>query len=1344
MNGIALPVSIGRWPMVCVCLWVTLTTVCSQETPAVEAAGLEQAAEAAAETGHPEPLEDDWLAFLTTGIWAGENYFEGRVDALIPLFSCARGDGRMFLDLRGAWADEGQQELNLGVVLRRRCLPNDGIFGLNTYYDSRWTRYGSHFSQWGLGAEILTEWVDMRANYYLPEHKQSHIGRTESVALSGAQYEMDYRQYATDNQLREGWTRMLAETWQRDVIDRYEYPLKGYDAEIGIKLPGSFHDAVEARVFLGYYQFEHRSPARYNSGKGEIAGLKGRFEVRGWNKLFFDVELFEDEDLYDTRFMVSARYRMPIGREGPVTGGVIDDRISEMVMRDPHIQLRTGVDHQQSVETTRKRVASGDALLLDDVIFVHGDRGGNPGADGTGQRPFGMIQTGVDAATEHGHQNVYVFGANAHYRESVVIESGLNLWGEGHRFGSTYPGLGIAPVVRGDPASGLPGAFNVFASDPVQISGFTFLGGTPMDGARHLAAKGGDDLAPKRPASVNPLLSPLVGVYALTSGDLIVQENTFKNLLAGVFAMQHEASNVAVVDNRFENVGAGVVSMGSDAAATLVAGNTIEHALAGVIALGQGSGTEYTVQIVDNAIRGNTSDIGGYVDPVFLATMLGHDEAFDAFGMEVPDAWPMPSIAGIVVGSMGAARVDALVADNTVDGSLLGVLGFSAGFGGPKPTELNMEIVGNTLVGGGADPLYQLARAHAGSLAGLFLGMGRVPKISEPDPVVELGTFLRELLPETLGTDFGLSGITLAAIGQDGEIASATLADNTISDYVLGMGAVALGGGTIDQAVVVGNTFSDTFVGALGLALSDSSIHQIGFYENTFQIGGTDKLNDILRFDGDRPIPNGGVLGIGVGAIGQDARIGDVGIADNAISGALAGILALAADEGEIGSVGVFENRLTDNLIGGAAVALGEHSEIQLVGFYDNVITGGGSAALLGLIDSFTGGLLTDTLDFDPTAAPDMGLMGLGLFARDGGDIWISDVIGNEIDRTAIGVGLMAYSHGASSSIDDSWILDNSIDNAWAGILGIATGGSIDRFDIADNTISASRDDVLRDLAFSILGNRLGLDADTFPGLMGIALFAGDDGRFEDGKIRRNAIDGFLWGIVANANGPRSSLDGLAIRQNTLTDNVIGIQTSGQSGASLDEVVIRNNTIDGGTIGILAAIAEDASGPVSFMDVRIRDNVISGSGEHFGLAFYGLGAFSEWVTRSDALHPVDVFHLDGMDDFPDDLVAILPAALHDDAAGACELWDVFDVNTTTRNGFAGIVTSFNAVDGGRAVIRDNTVSGFRNGIFVAGNGSDNVTVRAIDNVSVRNRMVGGGFTLDESGAEQGAFTLLWP
>ena len=1309
----------------------------AEQPKAVKASAPAAAQPVASEVEVAEPDED--YAVLTAGIWTGEHYFEGRLDALVPLYVYANGDGRLFLDLRGAWADEGEDELNLGLAMRRRCLPNDGILGLSTFYDSRWTKEGAHFNQWGVGGEVLTEWVDMRANYYLPEHKEAHIGSQEEKNLAEQQYKTDYVQYAENNQLREAWSTYLDQTWTYDKYDFYTYPLKGYDAEIGVKLPLDFHRDFETRVFLGYYDFDHRSKAKYNSGSAEVSGLKSRVEVRGWNKLFLDAEIYEDKDLFGSKFMLSARYRVPIGQDGRTIDGSIDDRMSELVMRDPHIQLRTGVNLTQTSENTRTRIGQGDVLLLDNTIFVNADKGG-PEENGTGQRPFDKIQEGVDFDSAGSFENVYVFGARREYNESVVIESGLGMYGEGHKFGHGYPGLGIAPVVRGDPASGLPGAFNVFASDPVTIAGFNFLGGRASQGM--------------------PTLEPMMGVFAQASGELSVFDNNFRNLLAGVLVMPGEDSRVEIFRNNFNNVGAGILAIASFEGSYLWAhDNVIENSLLGIGAIGGGPDAAFEVIINKNIISGSSSDVGGYVDPEFLANVLMTPEMFEDFGMEMPSAWPLPSIAGIVVGAVDGAEVSAGIFDNTIRGSLFGIMGLSAndlGFGffdfpPPTPgalTSLSLNIQGNTLIGGGFDATYGLFRAHAGSVGGFILNQFFEGDLDDQD-MIDLGTMLRDVLPESLGTDFGLSGITLLALGEDASIDRAFIAENTINNYVLGLGALSIEGASIQRLYVYENSFADDFIGALALAAGyQAGLEDLVFYNNTFQIGGSEKLSGLvnailpeLGFSDELEIPNGGLLGIGVATMGYESYANEIVITGNEISGALAGVLAFSSYDTSIDGFIVAENTFTDNLISVAGIAYGDDASLRNVVIADNTITGGGSVALLGLLDGLLGGGVSAALGADMSTYADKGLLGIGLFALDNATVDGFSIVGNTVSDNLIGVGLLTYVNwNLTTSMENGVVFDNTIDGAWAGILAGAFGGSLDGLLITGNSITAGTDDIFSGVMTPFISAMIGEEVVGMPGLVGIGLFAGEDGSIDNAEILDNDIDGFLWGIFANAGGDDASIENLLIRNNALNANAIGIQVSGESGASIDEAAIRNNSIQGSTVGIIAYISDDDNyGTSSDMTFRITGNTLVGSGADFGRVFYASTFFSEMLTQDNDLALQDIFFLDGMDDIPGDFNRILPQTLQG--------MDPEDIgwNTMSGNGFTGIVTSFKGVDGGKAVIRDNDISGFRNGIFIAVNDSDDIKVTAKDNISLRNRVVGNSsdYSLTLSGPYQVGFSHLW-
>ena len=1255
-------------------------------------------------------------ATLTTGIWTGENYFEGRLDALLPLLNWSAVDGKLFFDGRGAWADEGEEEFNAGLVYRQRCLPAGGILGVNTFYDSRWTKEGTQFNQWGLGAEALTKWVDLRANYYLPENKNEKIGSEESVTLEKSVYKTEYDQYAVNSDLHEKWVRSLEEFWNKDVYDIYSVPLKGYDAEIGVKLPVNIKN-FESRLFIGYYDFEQRG-GHFDTPDVDISGLKSRFEVRGWNRLIVDAEVYEDEDLFDSKFMLSARYRVPIGKDGPHFDEGITDRMGEMVMRDPHVQLRLGVDISRSLVHTSKPAGSGDSVVLSDAIFVNADNGGDTAENGSGQHPFDSIQEGVDQAQALSRQNVYVFGAHNEYQEDVLILSGVSLYGEGYQFGHTYPGLGVAPVVTGSLNPSAMGMFSVASLAPVVVAGFDFNG------------------------AEQKLIMPIkAGIYADSASDLTVVENNFRNLVAGIYSSQASVNptTTEIAWNTFDNDGIGIVASSGAENEISIHDNLIQNSLVGVVAFGEGADSEFDVSISHNTISGNSSDVGQYVDPALIIGLMGTD-AFTDFGMDIPTEFPIPSILGIGVAAIDGAHVHASIKNNEVSGSLFGLLGISYSGDFMDPSVLTTTVADNHFVGGGFSPLYTLAYNHAGMLADLIADNFMGTDLTDEE-VIQIGTQIREMIPETLGTDFGVSGITLVSADLGGELAG-VFYGNTIEDYILGFGFGAAMGGSIDKLIIADNTFNDDFIGILGLSLANSQIKNLGIIENTINVGGTDKINEMNWNDGYVSVPNGGLLGIGLAAIGDDASIDGLLVQDNTISRALVGFAAYADSYAEINGAEVSGNLFTENLVGILGIANGTDAEFKNFVIANNTIVGGGASELmdvLGIVDSIIHLSLPNIPHSDDL---DIGLLGIGLVGLDGADMSGFSISGNAISDHLLGIGIVASSDEAA--LNNGYIGGNQISGSWAGILGIADDGSIDNLDIYDNTITAGTDDFLGAYLLQAYNSYLGnADRTEIPGLAGIALFADSLGSFENAQIRRNTVTGFMWGIIANAEGTASSLNGLSIDDNDLFDNAIGIQVNGLNGADLTDVEINDNEIINSTFGIIAAVSDNGvSTPASTMSVRIANNTIAGQGDDFGLAFYALFLKSDSLDNSSAMSPEIMLNFAGATSLAE-IQALFPDEIFETDPAGMAIEDLFGPDVSSAQGFSGITVSFNGMDGDTALIEDNNILDFKNGIFAAVVGSENIGITADENISSHNIVVGDNTKYTLSGSNAGSFSHLW-
>ncbi|HPE84784.1 MAG TPA: inverse autotransporter beta domain-containing protein, partial [Chlamydiales bacterium] len=87
-----------------------------------------------------------------------------------------------FIDLRYHVFDRGRSALNAGLGYRFNA---DGVLlGLNAYYDARWTT-GQTFSQFGGGLEMLSRFLDFRANGYFPVKLAKQVVDAKFAGFAG-------------------------------------------------------------------------------------------------------------------------------------------------------------------------------------------------------------------------------------------------------------------------------------------------------------------------------------------------------------------------------------------------------------------------------------------------------------------------------------------------------------------------------------------------------------------------------------------------------------------------------------------------------------------------------------------------------------------------------------------------------------------------------------------------------------------------------------------------------------------------------------------------------------------------------------------------------------------------------------------------------------------------------------------------------------------------------------------------------------------------------------------------------------------------------------------------------
>ena len=514
----------------------------------------------------PVAVETDTDTFppaeLTIGFQTRDSETEGLGDVLIPVWN--PGDtGLLFINPRAAMSDDDAEEGNLGVGYRQLLPKLNLILGANAYYDYRDTGY-SNYDQWGVGLELLSKWIDARANYYDPSDKKVVIASdTETTTRQDVRTSSGWRDpYAEDHYVLQDYvsTRTVTTTTTTKTFEQYEQALGGYDWEIGLRLPIK-SDVVEARVFGGYYDFDR-------DFGDDAKGWKARGELRVLSSLFLDAGLYENEDLTGSDWFAGARLSVPLdlaqiakGRnpfataKSRLAGAPRDaaDRLTEMVMRDPQVRLEQSKlienpDLETENATTSHSSSHQSYLLLSDVQFVDGDV--PVSGDGTAERPFTTIQQGADAV--FGSRNVYVYNASGPYNENVVLQPDTTLWGSAiliPGYGGKSFGSGIAPVV-----DGMSMGPSITVADRTTVKGFT-VQNTEMGGPDQFV------ILPGMPT----YNTRRVGIYGYNATDFTIDRNTLSgNEVGALFAAEENSMNFLFTDSLAtgNDIGAEVLATG--------------------------------------------------------------------------------------------------------------------------------------------------------------------------------------------------------------------------------------------------------------------------------------------------------------------------------------------------------------------------------------------------------------------------------------------------------------------------------------------------------------------------------------------------------------------------------------------------------------------------------------------------------------------------------------------------------------------------------------------------------------------------------------------------------------
>jgi Inverse autotransporter, beta-domain len=259
------------------------------------------------------------------------------LDTITGLWAPQERDALLFLNGRYHLEDNGQFISSAGLGFRQLLPGHEAILGGNVYWDSLHSSNGNDFAQLGVGAEVLTHWIDFRFNYYLPEEDR---------------YEVDRHSTRERHTSLNAFPRLSAiETTRTRHFKRYEAALEGFNAEVGFLIPG-LDRYLEVRAFGGYYHYD-------NPFGRDFEGFKARLEARVLQGVIADLEYWDDAALMGGHWTAGVRVSVPFSVYNLVTGRnpfegagdsfkrgprAFQDRMSEMVMRSHRIQTTTSGD----------------------------------------------------------------------------------------------------------------------------------------------------------------------------------------------------------------------------------------------------------------------------------------------------------------------------------------------------------------------------------------------------------------------------------------------------------------------------------------------------------------------------------------------------------------------------------------------------------------------------------------------------------------------------------------------------------------------------------------------------------------------------------------------------------------------------------------------------------------------------------------------------------------------------------------------------------------------------------------------------------------------------------------
>lgn len=209
-------------------------------------------------------------------------------DSIIPVFySNHRGTYMFFAPKQTFHSKHGAKEFNYELGVRQLCF-DSFILGFNVYYDKRRSPYHLYHYQRGYGFEILSEYLDIRFNFYDPTSKPRCIKKYSGYKL--------------------GSYGLIK--WEKSL---FEKALQGFDWETGIPIPIK---QLKTKIFAGSSHYNPKLSKNFS-----FFNIRSETRLTDWLTLNFAMKISDNHHTLNNGDRIYFNYGFRV--EIPIEFGAI-------------------------------------------------------------------------------------------------------------------------------------------------------------------------------------------------------------------------------------------------------------------------------------------------------------------------------------------------------------------------------------------------------------------------------------------------------------------------------------------------------------------------------------------------------------------------------------------------------------------------------------------------------------------------------------------------------------------------------------------------------------------------------------------------------------------------------------------------------------------------------------------------------------------------------------------------------------------------------------------------------------------------------------------------------------